>query len=119
MEIIEHTKLVGHFRTRKDQYPINREYQREPGIWSLEDKQYLIDSILKKLDLPKFYFRKLDDKKYEIVDGQQRLETIWNFYKDDLWIPGERYGYHKKEYIIVICLEITKIRLIVLHPYPC
>ena len=34
MEIIEHTKLVGHFRTRKDQYPINREYQREPGIWS-------------------------------------------------------------------------------------
>ena len=62
----------------------------------LEDKQYLIDSILKKLDFPKFYFRKLDDKKYEIVDGQQRLETIWNFYKDDLWIPGERYGYHKK-----------------------
>ncbi|MCK4475433.1 MAG: DUF262 domain-containing protein [Methanophagales archaeon] len=80
MKIIEYDKRVSHFRTRKDQYPINREYQREQkGIWSLEDKQYLIDSILKKLALPKFYFRKLDDKKYEIVDGQQRLETIWEF----------------------------------------
>jgi len=96
MEIIEYNQLVGHFRNREDRYPINMEYQREPGIWSLEDKQFLIDSILKELDLPKFYFRKLDDKKYEIVDGQQRLETIWKFYKDDLWIPGEKYGYEKK-----------------------
>lgn len=56
MEIIEHTKLVGHFRTRKDQYPINREYQREPGIWSLEDKQYLIDGILKNLTYQNFIF---------------------------------------------------------------
>lgn len=97
MEIIDHHKLVGHFRIRKDEYPINREYQREPNVWSLEDKQYLIDTILKNLDLPKFYFRKLDDKEYEIVDGQQRLETIWNFYEETLWIPGERSGYEKKK----------------------
>lgn len=96
MEIIEYNKLVGQFRTRKDEYPINREYQREPSIWTLDDKQYLIDTILKNLDLPKFYFRKLDDKKYEIVDGQQRLETIWKFYEEELWIPGERSGYEKK-----------------------
>ena len=99
MEIIEYNQLIGHFRNRKDRYPINMEYQREPGIWSLEDKQYLIDTILKDLDLPKFYFRKLDDKMYEIVDGQQRLETIWKFYKDKLWIPGEKYGYGEKRVV--------------------
>ena len=56
MEIIEYDQLVGHFRNREDRYPINREYQREPGIWSLEDKQYLIDSILKNLTYQNFIF---------------------------------------------------------------
>lgn len=55
-------------------------YQRGP-VWTTKQKQLLIDSVLRDLDIPKFYLRVLKDSKfeYEIVDGQQRLRAIWEF----------------------------------------
>jgi hypothetical protein len=62
---------------------LNPEYQREE-VWTNSQKQLLIDSILRDLDLPKFYFRTIEDKKYEyeVVDGQQRLRSILEFEKN-------------------------------------
>lgn len=57
------------------------EYQREKRLWNEKDKRDLIDSILKGIDIPKLYFYKIPRKKiYEVVDGQQRLWAIWDFY---------------------------------------
>ena len=44
----------------------------------------MIDSILRDFDIPKFYLRKIDRKPYnwEILDGQQRLNAIWEFRND-------------------------------------
>lgn len=55
-------------------------YQTGPR-WSTKQKQLLIDSILRDLDIPKFYLRVLKDSEfeYEVVDGQQRLRAIWEF----------------------------------------
>jgi hypothetical protein len=42
----------------------------------------LIDSILRQMDVPKIYLRKLPAgglHRYEAVDGQQRLRAIWDF----------------------------------------
>lgn len=60
------------------------EYQRGP-VWSTKQKQLLIDTILRDLDIPKFYFRAMHGGKYEyeIVDGQQRLRAIWGFRKGE------------------------------------
>ncbi|MBT3464321.1 DUF262 domain-containing protein [archaeon] len=56
-------------------------YQRN-FIWSKKDQEELIDSIIsKKYPLPSFFLRKLDDDKYEMVDGQQRTRTILAYYK--------------------------------------
>ncbi|MDD4405304.1 MAG: DUF262 domain-containing protein [Parabacteroides sp.] len=57
-------------------------YQRN-FIWTNKDQQLLIDSILKGYPLPSFFVYKKNDKKYvyEMVDGQQRAETISRFAK--------------------------------------
>ncbi|MDD5005151.1 MAG: DUF262 domain-containing protein [Candidatus Omnitrophica bacterium] len=66
----------------------NPDYQRKGDVWDLEKRQLLIDSILNEYDIPKMYFhvlsrpRKLPDGRevvYAIIDGKQRIETIWQF----------------------------------------
>jgi len=76
----------------KDKFSLP-EYQREPHLWSREEKSDLIDSILKGLDVPKIYFYKLLDAKgnYEVVDGQQRLEAIWGFYNNEFKLKTGEY----------------------------
>lgn len=70
------------------------EYQRG-YVWDLQDKQLLIDSIFNNIDIGKFAFIHLDDKKYietgnnyEILDGKQRLSSIIDFYEN-------RYPYNE------------------------
>jgi len=63
---------------------LNPKYQRE-GVWSIYQKQLLIDSVLQDIDIPKLYFRDVTDPQkptfelYEVVDGQQRLRAISDF----------------------------------------
>ena len=66
------------WKTRIDPTP---DYQRPPA-WSRKQKQLLIDSILREYDIPKMYWRSVsrdDGVKYEVIDGQQRLRTIWEY----------------------------------------
>jgi hypothetical protein len=58
----------------------NPDYQR-PAVWSLAQKQLLIDSILRSYDVPKFYWRQVSKKpaKFDVVDGQQRIRAICEF----------------------------------------
>ena len=76
----------------KDWFTVNPDYQREPNTWSTADKRYLVDTIIRDLDLPKFYLRKLGDKRYEIVDGQQRLTTIWQYKNGEFVLDGRISG---------------------------
>ena len=69
-------------KSRRETINPRPSYQRShEGVWSPAKKQLLIDSILRGYDLPKFYFRASPDSnfEYEIVDGQQRTRTIWEF----------------------------------------
>jgi hypothetical protein len=59
------------------------DYQRPPA-WSRKQKQLLLDTILREYDIPKMYWRavkRADGIEYEVVDGQQRLRSIWEFRK--------------------------------------
>lgn len=67
---------------RRDRYEIP-EWQRGE-VWNTDRKQQLIDSILRSWKLPKFYFVKLDDDDFEVVDGQQRLTAIYEFFANEL-----------------------------------
>jgi uncharacterized protein DUF262 len=59
------------------------EYQREKSLWTTEKKALLIDSILQDIDIPKLYFNRLKDKTIEVIDGQQRIWSIWEFLDDE------------------------------------
>ncbi|HMG76841.1 MAG TPA: DUF262 domain-containing protein [Pyrinomonadaceae bacterium] len=59
------------------------DFQRERKLWSAPQKALLIDSILKDIDIPKLYFNKNDKAEFEVVDGQQRLWAIWDYFNDE------------------------------------
>jgi len=79
----------------KDNIDTSPDYQR-PLVWPLSNKQLLIDTVLRGLDIPKFYWKQIDDEHFEVIDGQQRIRTIWEFYdnkfklaKDEEPVDGE------------------------------
>jgi len=57
------------------------DYQR-PAVWSLSQKQLLVDTILRGYDVPKIYWRQTgkNPDSYEVVDGQQRIRAIWEYH---------------------------------------
>ncbi|MFA6971110.1 MAG: DUF262 domain-containing protein [Gallionella sp.] len=72
--------------SERDEIKLDPDYQRMGGVWTQEKKQLLIDSILNDYDVPKLYFHEFSRNlkeatgfNYAVVDGRQRLETIWEF----------------------------------------
>lgn len=71
----------------RDRILLDPEYQRLSGIWTLDNRQLLIDTILNEFDVPKLYLHKFHEPvkrggkiyDYAIIDGKQRLETMWSF----------------------------------------
>ena len=68
---------------------VNRDYQRSDKVWPPVAKSFLIETILLDFPIPKlFLFQKTDlrsRKTYkEIVDGQQRSQTILDFFEDKI-----------------------------------
>ncbi len=55
------------------------EYQREPNVWSLEQKQRLIDSLFRSFDISAIYMYEREDGAWECIDGRQRLNAIMSF----------------------------------------
>ena len=55
------------------------EYQREPNLWSLTEKQRLIDSMVRQFDIAPLYLYKDGHGSVECVDGRQRIGTIMAF----------------------------------------
>jgi len=54
-------------------------------VWGAERAtQTKGDSILRGWRLPKFYFVKNAEDEYEVVDGQQRLTAIYEFFASEL-----------------------------------
>ncbi len=66
------------------------DYQR-PLAWSKSQKQLLIDSILRGYDVPKMYWEKLcgQNFKFAVIDGQQRITTIWSYFNDEFAIAQD------------------------------
>lgn len=65
---------------REDKLFVNRRYQRKL-VWTLEEKQRLIESILKRYPIPAMLIAERADgnSSYEIIDGLQRLQAIVSF----------------------------------------
>jgi hypothetical protein len=71
---------------------VNRRYQRKL-VWSLEEKQKLIESILKKYPIPAILIaeRETEGGTYEIIDGLQRLHAIVSFIETSFSTLDDKY----------------------------
>jgi hypothetical protein len=74
----------------KNRIDTNPDFQR-PAVWSLAQKQLLMDSIIRGYDVPKFYWRIIgrNPDRYDVVDGQQRLRAIWEFHEGLYALPKD------------------------------
>jgi hypothetical protein len=75
-------ELIDDYMYRID---LDADYQREK-VWSKNEQQLLLDSIVNDIDIPKLYLAKVYGNKqfdYECVDGKQRLITLWNFFEPE------------------------------------
>ena len=57
------------------------------SVWSDKARSYLMDSVVRGKPIPKIFIRQDIDPKTkktvrEVVDGQQRLRTIFSFLRD-------------------------------------
>lgn len=82
---------VNEFISKKNEIDPKPQFQRTE-VWNKEKKGLLIDSILRGYDIPKIYltFNEVKNQKgyhFEVVDGQQRLLTIWQFRDDKFTLP--------------------------------
>ncbi|WP_421245972.1 DUF262 domain-containing protein [Aeromonas sanarellii] len=69
-------------------YDLEPPYQRN-SVWSEEKQSFLIDSIIKNIPIPPiFLHQKIDDATgktvYAVIDGKQRLESIFKFIKGEI-----------------------------------
>jgi hypothetical protein len=66
---------------RDDKLIVNRKYQRKL-VWTIDEKQRLIDSILNDYPIPLILFAEMasgGNSFYEIIDGMQRLNAIFAY----------------------------------------
>lgn len=88
--------IIGSFHERQ-LFWMDPPYQRQSEIWTLDKRQLLIDSLLNGFDLPKLYLHEFYPEKtiktkafrYAVIDGKQRLTSIWQFIGNDLALADD------------------------------
>lgn len=76
-----------------DRFQVNRRYQRKL-VWSVDEKEKLIDSIFRDLPLPLFLVAELTNDgtiTYELIDGLQRLNAIFAFLENEYSVGGHYF----------------------------
>jgi Protein of unknown function DUF262 len=73
---------------------VNHDYQRSDKVWPPVAKSYLIETVLLGFPIPKLSLYQTTDLKTrrttkEIVDGQQRSQTIFDFLEGEFRISGK------------------------------
>ncbi|WP_434774780.1 DUF262 domain-containing protein [Pseudomonas oryzihabitans] len=75
---------------QESKYVVNRQYQRKL-IWTIEEKQSFIDSIIKGFPIPIILLAEplgRKDGTLEIIDGMQRMNAIMSFITNDFSFDG-------------------------------
>lgn len=106
-KLFQENKSISWIASQNKYIDYSPTYQRMSNVWSKEQKQLLIDSIINGFDIPKLYFQFLPpvtDKKmiynYAVIDGKQRLEAIFDFMNDKIPLSNKfKYINNEKEYL--------------------
>ncbi len=88
------TVLIEHLVTRikYEEIDLTPDFQRLRGIWNSERKSRLIESLLLRIPIPVFYVASQENDDWSVVDGLQRMSTIFDFVSD-------KFGLEKLQYL--------------------
>lgn len=87
------TRTLSWWYKQRGEIDFEPSYQRKGNLWGDRDKAFLIDSIINGFDVPKIYLTDftivnsiLNEKNlsYSVIDGRQRLESIFSFMGDKI-----------------------------------
>ena len=81
---------IKDFFEYKEMYVTRPPYQRK-SVWSKKKKQSLMDSLFRRYYIPKLVIREVRlsdaDTVNEIIDGQQRITTVQEFFNNQYPLP--------------------------------
>ncbi|HIP50286.1 MAG TPA: DUF262 domain-containing protein, partial [Candidatus Pacebacteria bacterium] len=81
---------IKDFFEYKEMYVTRPPYQRK-SVWSKKKKQSLMDSLFRRYYIPKLVIREVRlsdaDTVNEIIDGQQRITTVQEFFDNKYSLP--------------------------------
>jgi len=66
---------------------IRPEYQRRL-VWDVKKKSRFMESLLMNIPVPPVFLYESDLNRYEVMDGQQRLNAVLEFYENQLTLKG-------------------------------
>lgn len=70
---------------------LDPDFQRQ-YVWDdRKRKSRLIESLMLRIPIPAFYFYERDDARFLVIDGQQRLKTIFDFLDGEFKLFGLEY----------------------------
>lgn len=105
LEVWTLKKLYDQYKLGK--LNLNPPYQRK-FIWSLNDQQTLIDSILNGFAIPNLFLYQRAQTEFEMVDGQQRTRTILNFIDGGIeTVKGEKFNKVKNKKFLQYQIPVT------------
>jgi hypothetical protein len=78
------------FVRQKKWLNLRPEYQRRL-VWDQKKKSRFIESLLMNVPVPPVFLYETDLNRYEVMDGQQRLNAILEFYEDKLPLARLEY----------------------------
>lgn len=73
-----------------DDYKLNPEYQRRKR-WDNGRKSRLIESFIMNVPLPPIFLYEYDYSKFEVMDGLQRLTSIYDYYSGNFALENLEY----------------------------
>lgn len=82
--------LIKDFYDYEDEFVVRPPYQRK-NVWDISKQNALLDSLFRRYYIPKIVIREVrindEETKNEIIDGQQRIVTVKNFFSNKLRLP--------------------------------
>lgn len=70
-----------HRRYQRGEINLRPIYQRG-DVWTRNKKSKIVESILRNIPIPAIYLAENKDGTFEVIDGQQRLKTFFDFMED-------------------------------------
>ncbi len=90
-DVVQDIINIEDFSRYPEEFVVRPPYQRKT-VWSRRKQQDLLDSLFRRFYVPRIVLREVrlsDDRAVnEVIDGQQRIETVQSFYADELSLPN-------------------------------